>query len=119
MQLPALVYLVSRTITISSTLAPLQAKTKEAEALVAQAKEQEALLAQKQRQIDGLVEGMERRPGASSGATGENVAMARLKEKMAAEVTALKAAQEQVNQRLKGVRLAPTMPCCTHSEVLA
>lgn len=89
------------------TASSLQAKTKEAQSLEAQAKEKDALLAQKQRQIDGLVEGMERRPGVSSGATGENVAMARLKEKFAAEVSTLKAAQEQVNTRLKEVRLHP------------
>lgn len=85
---------------------------KEAQSLEAQAKEKDALLAQKQRQIDGLVEGMEHRPGASSSETGENVAMARLKEKMAAEVGQLKAAQGQVHARLREVCLMPRDTTC-------
>ena len=89
----------------SLTCLVVQAKTKEASALADVVKEKDAMLAQKQRQIDGLVEGLERRPDAdtSTGARGENVALARLKERMAADMDKLKAAQKDINDKMKQV----------------
>eukprot|EP00892_Ulva_mutabilis_P001966 jgi/Ulvmu1/11770/UM008_0184.1 len=79
----------------------LEAKASEASSLEALVKEKDEMLAQKQRQIDGLVEGLERRPDANTGATGENVALARLKEKMAADMDKLKAAHKHITEKLQ------------------